>query len=239
MENYFATGSLAGVLSFPHRLVPGLLFKWVTDIAENPLGSSNPNPRSFPKLNSTRGGRKGGGAYRRRDCSGELAEGVGEVLTVTTMCGSPSRMVGVGRSACAGGGARRRRGVRPIQGEIDQSNGSESFTRDQGRCAREKLKNGSLESLVHARGRATKVRRGWSRASGEVLPGPRAWKASRATGRANRSAGVTWGDWSGLATTAEALAAMAGGKELAGAKEGWLAGDGEHGVKWGAPGDAL
>jgi hypothetical protein len=39
------------------------------------------------------------------------------------------------------------------------------------------------------------------------------------------------GDWSGLATTAEALAAMAGGKDLAGAKEGWLAGDGERGVK--------
>jgi hypothetical protein len=39
------------------------------------------------------------------------------------------------------------------------------------------------------------------------------------------------GDWSGLATVAEALAAMAGGKELAGAKEGRLAGDGEHGVK--------
>jgi hypothetical protein len=38
------------------------------------------------------------------------------------------------------------------------------------------------------------------------------------------------GDWSGLATVPEALAAMAGGKELAGA-EGWLAGDGEHGVK--------
>jgi hypothetical protein len=50
MENYFATGSLAGVLSFPHRLVPGLLFKWVTNIAENPLGSSNPNPRSFPQI---------------------------------------------------------------------------------------------------------------------------------------------------------------------------------------------
>jgi hypothetical protein len=47
------------------------------------------------------------------------------------------------------------------------------------------------------------------------------------------------GDWSGLATAAEALAAMAGGKELAGAKEGWLAGDGERGVKWGAPGEAL
>ncbi len=39
------------------------------------------------------------------------------------------------------------------------------------------------------------------------------------------------GDWSGLATVAEALAAMACGKELAGAKEGRLAGDGEHGVK--------
>jgi hypothetical protein len=39
------------------------------------------------------------------------------------------------------------------------------------------------------------------------------------------------GDWSGLASVAEALAAMAGGKELAGAKEGRLAGDGEHGVK--------
>jgi hypothetical protein len=39
------------------------------------------------------------------------------------------------------------------------------------------------------------------------------------------------GGWSGLATVAEALAAMAGGNELAGAKEGWLAGDGERGVK--------
>jgi hypothetical protein len=39
------------------------------------------------------------------------------------------------------------------------------------------------------------------------------------------------GDWCGLATVAEVLAAMAGGKELAGAKEGRLAGDGEHGVK--------
>jgi hypothetical protein len=35
---------------------------------------------------------------------------------------------------------------------------------------------------------------------------------------------------------AEALAAMAGGIELAGAKERGLAGEGERGVKWGAPG---
>jgi hypothetical protein len=66
------------------------------------------------------------------------------------MRGSPSGMVGVGRSAGAGGGSRRRRGVRPIQGEIDQSNGSESFTRDQGRDVHEELKNGSPECPVHA-----------------------------------------------------------------------------------------
>jgi hypothetical protein len=47
------------------------------------------------------------------------------------------------------------------------------------------------------------------------------------------------GDWSGLATVVEALAAMAGGKELAEAKEGRLAGEGERGVKWGAPEEAL
>jgi hypothetical protein len=39
------------------------------------------------------------------------------------------------------------------------------------------------------------------------------------------------GDWSGLATAAEALVAMAGGKELAGAKVGWLAGDSERRLK--------
>jgi hypothetical protein len=46
---------------------------------------------------------RGGGAYRRRDCSSEVAKGVGEVLRVTVMCGSPSGMAGVGRSTCAGG----------------------------------------------------------------------------------------------------------------------------------------
>ena len=47
------------------------------------------------------------------------------------------------------------------------------------------------------------------------------------------------GGWSGLATAAVALAAMAGGNELAGAKERWLLGEGECGAKWGAPGKAL
>jgi hypothetical protein len=84
-----------------------------------------------------------GGAYRRRDCSGEVVEDVGEVLRVTAMCGSPLGMVGVGRSTCAGGGARRRRGVWPNQGDTVQLNGSGSFTRDQGRCVREEFENGS------------------------------------------------------------------------------------------------
>jgi hypothetical protein len=106
------------------------------------------------------------------------------------MCGSPSGMVGVGRSTCAGWGACRRRGVRPIQGTIDQSNGSESFTRDQGGCVCEELKNDSLDCSVYARRRAAEVRRGRSWLSGEVLPGPGAWGASRAISEANRAPGA-------------------------------------------------
>jgi hypothetical protein len=121
-----------------------------------------------------------------------VAEGVGEVLRVTVMCGSPSGMVGVGRSTRAGGGARRRRGVRPIQGTIDQSNGSENFTRDQRRCVHEELKNSSPDCSVYARRRAAKVRRGQSWFSSEVLSGPRAWEASQAIGEANRAAGAAW-----------------------------------------------
>jgi hypothetical protein len=115
------------------------------------------------------------------------------------MCGSPSGMVGVGRSTCAGGGARRRRGVRPIQITIDQSNGSESFTRDQGGCVYEELKNGSPDCSVYARRRAAEVRRGRSWLSGEVLPGPRAWEASQALDEAIRAAGVAWKrlEWAG------------------------------------------
>ena len=46
------------------------------------------------------------------------------------------------------------------------------------------------------------------------------------------------GGWSGLTTVVEALAAMAGGIGLT-TKERGLAGEGERGVKWGAPGEAL
>jgi hypothetical protein len=108
------------------------------------------------------------------------------------MCGSPSGMVGVGQSTCAGGGARRRRGVRPNKGTIGQSNGSGSFTRDQGRRVREEFKNSSSDCSVYARRRATEVRRRWSWVSGEVLSGPSASKASRVTSEANREADATW-----------------------------------------------
>jgi hypothetical protein len=87
-----------------------------------------------------------------------VVEVVGEVSGITAMCGLPSGMVGVSRSTCAGGDDRRRREVRPAHGEIVQLNGSESFTREQGRGVREELKNGSPESLVHVRWRATEVR---------------------------------------------------------------------------------
>jgi hypothetical protein len=135
---------------------------------------------------------KGGGAYRRRGCSGE---GPGEVqgsLVITSMYGSSAMVVGVGRSTCTGGGARRRRGIRTNQGGTVQLNGSESFTRDQGRYAHEEFENGSPDCLVYARPRATEVRRRRSWVSGEVLSGPRAWKASRATGEANRVTSAAW-----------------------------------------------
>jgi hypothetical protein len=102
---------------------------------------------------------RGGGAYPRRDSSDEVVEDVGEVLRVTTMCGLPSMVVGGGLSTRAGGGARRRRGVRPNQGDIVQLNGSGSFTRDQGRCVCEEFENGSPDCSVHAGPRATEVRR--------------------------------------------------------------------------------
>jgi hypothetical protein len=100
---------------------------------------------------------KGGGAYRRRGSSGEGLGEVRESLAITSRCGSPTMVVGGGRSTRAGGGACRRRGVRPNQGTIDHINGSGSFTRDQGRCVREEFKNGSPDCSVHARRRATEV----------------------------------------------------------------------------------
>jgi hypothetical protein len=135
---------------------------------------------------------KGGGAYRRRGCFCEGSGEVRESLAITSRCGSPAMVVGGGRSTHAGGGARRWRGVRPNQGVIDELNGSGSFTRDQGRCVREEFENGSPDCSVYVRLRVTEVRRRRSWVSGEVLSGPRAWKALRATSEANRGTDATW-----------------------------------------------
>jgi hypothetical protein len=99
-----------------------------TALQKTPYGFWKSNLRSFPNGTVAAEEERGRGAYRRRDCSGEVVEDVGEVLRITAMCGSPLGMVGVGQSACACGDARRRRGVRPNQGTIGQLNGSESFT---------------------------------------------------------------------------------------------------------------
>jgi hypothetical protein len=134
---------------------------------------------------------KGGGAYRWRGSG----EGSGEVrgsLAITSRYESSMMVVGEGRSTRAGGGACQRRGIRPNQGGTVQLNGSGSFTRDQGSYAREEFENGSPDCSVYERPRATKVRRRRSWVSGEVLPGPRAWKTSWDTGEANRVTGAAW-----------------------------------------------
>jgi hypothetical protein len=41
---------------------------------KTPWGNPKSNPRSFPYRYSTRGGEKGGGAYQRRDSSGEVVD---------------------------------------------------------------------------------------------------------------------------------------------------------------------
>jgi hypothetical protein len=56
----------------------------------------------------------------------------------------------------------------------------------------EEFENGASDCSVYVRSRATEVRRGRSQVSGEVLSGPRTWKASRAIGEANRVAGAAW-----------------------------------------------
>jgi hypothetical protein len=57
----------------------------------------------------------------------------------------------------------------------------------------EEFENGSPDCSVYARPWATEVRQGRSQVSGEVLSGPRTWKASRAISEANdRVTGVAW-----------------------------------------------
>jgi hypothetical protein len=82
---------------------------------------------------------KGEGAYRRRGCSGEGSGEVRGSLVITSRYGSSAVVAGVGWSTCAGGGARRRRGIRPAHGAIVRLNGSGSFTRGRGRYVDEEF----------------------------------------------------------------------------------------------------
>jgi hypothetical protein len=96
---------------------------------KTPWGNPKSISRSFPYWNSTRGGGKGGGAYRRWDSSDEASREVGEVTAVTSRYGSASEVVEVGRSTCVGGGVRRRRVLRPAHGKIIQLVGSGGLTK--------------------------------------------------------------------------------------------------------------
>jgi hypothetical protein len=62
----------------------------------------------------------------------------------------------------------------------------------EGRCVREELKNGSPDCSVYTCRWAAEVRHRRSWFSSEVLPGPRAGKASQAIGEANRAVGAAW-----------------------------------------------
>jgi hypothetical protein len=88
---------------------------------------------------------------------------------------------------------------------------------------------------------ARSTRGGGRPKSGEVDLGPPVKSGELHGLLAELVEALAWleGGWSGLATVAEALAAMAGGIKLTGAKERWLAGEGECGAKRGAPGEAL
>jgi hypothetical protein len=108
-----------------------------------------------------------------------VVEDVGDVAMVTLVCGSSSGMVGVGRSTCAGGGARRRQGIRPAHDEIAQTSESRGFTGGQGSHRHKELKNGSPGSSVYVRWRAAEVRRWRYRCSGEVEPRSLLEEASR------------------------------------------------------------
>jgi hypothetical protein len=89
-----------------------------------------------------------------------VVDDIGEVTAVTSVCGSSSGMVGVGRTSCADGEARRRRGSQPNHGGIAQSSELERFTRGQGSRRCKQLDNGVPGSPVYVRWQVAEVRRG-------------------------------------------------------------------------------
>jgi hypothetical protein len=114
--------------------------------------------RSLVGRNSDRGKDNISETYQQRFSSGEVVDDVGEVMAVTSVCGSVSEMVGVSRSSRAGGGARWRRVIWRNHDGIALSSELGSFTGSQGGCWRKEFVNGSPGSPVYVRWRAGEVR---------------------------------------------------------------------------------
>jgi hypothetical protein len=98
MENYFALGPWRVFQVFLTDQSMGYYSHEPLTLQKTPWVLLVLTRGPSPNLNSNRGRRKGGGAYRRRDCSGEVVEDVGEVSGITAMCGSPSRIVTLQKS---------------------------------------------------------------------------------------------------------------------------------------------
>jgi hypothetical protein len=79
MENYFTKGSLAVFQVFLTDSSLGYYSHGSPTLQKTPRVLLIPTRSPSLHLNSTHGGRKGGGAYRRRDSSGEGVEDVEEV----------------------------------------------------------------------------------------------------------------------------------------------------------------
>jgi hypothetical protein len=88
-----------------------------------------------------------------------VVDGVGEVAAVTSVCGSSSRMTGVGRASSAGGEARWQRGFQPNHGDIAHTSESRSFKGGQGGRGCKESKNGSPGNPIYTRWRVAEVRR--------------------------------------------------------------------------------
>jgi hypothetical protein len=120
-------------------------------------------------------------------------------MAVTSVCRSVSEMEGVGWSSRVGGGARRRRVIRPNHGGIAKYSELGSFTGSQGGCWCKELLNGSPGSPVYVWWRATEVRRGRARCSGGAGSRLKLGKASRPLGEAfqghERGSGSTKKGW--------------------------------------------
>jgi hypothetical protein len=121
-----------------------------------------------PNLNSTRGSKKGGVAYRQRGRSGEGRGWLQEVLAVIARYGSTAVVVGIDRSTCAGGWTRRRWVFRPNHGDSGQSKCTGSFTGCWWVDTCKELKNNSPWSSIYVHRRSGEVRRPWTGFSGEA-----------------------------------------------------------------------